>query len=74
VWVPKPKHLRNTLDTLPGISSDSLPKAQSFEKPKSHKHTPLKIEMRFHCDYYERMGIWMCFALGGREESGGVLS
>jgi hypothetical protein len=37
VWVPKPNHLRNTLDTLPGISSD--PFLERHSHPKSPKHT-----------------------------------
>ena len=28
VWVPKPNHLKNPLDTLPNISEDPLPKAK----------------------------------------------
>ena len=28
VWIPKPNHLRNPLDTLPDIPKDSLPKAK----------------------------------------------
>jgi hypothetical protein len=33
VWLPKPNHLRNTLDTFPDISSDPLPRApQPSEK------------------------------------------
>jgi hypothetical protein len=35
VWVPKLNHLRNTLDTLPGISSDPLPKAPQPPKKKA---------------------------------------
>jgi hypothetical protein len=27
VWLPKPNHLRNTLDTFPDIFSDPLPRA-----------------------------------------------
>jgi hypothetical protein len=37
MWVPKPNHLRNTLDTLPNISSDSLPIVH--HPPKSPKLT-----------------------------------
>jgi hypothetical protein len=36
VWLPKPNHLRNTLDTFPDISSDPLPRA-----PQPSKKNPL---------------------------------
>jgi hypothetical protein len=62
VWVSKPYHLRNTLDTLPDISSDPLPRApQPPKKPKTHKQTPPKREVRFHYDYYEREGNLAAF-------------
>jgi hypothetical protein len=60
VWVPKPNHLRNPLDTLPNISEDPLPKAK---KPPRVNHThkrvnqqPSKREVRYHCDYCHRDG------------------
>lgn len=58
VWLPKPNHLRNTLDTLPGISSDHLPRAPQPSKKKapSHKQNPPKREVRYHCEYCERDG------------------
>jgi hypothetical protein len=58
VWVPKPNHLRNTLDTLLDISSDPLPRAPhpSKRRTHSHKQIPLKREVRFHYDYCERDG------------------
>jgi hypothetical protein len=34
VWLPKPNHLRNTLDTFPDISSDPLPRAPQSSKRK----------------------------------------
>jgi hypothetical protein len=72
VWVSKPNHLRNTLDTLPDISSDPLPRApQPLKKPKTHKQTPPKREVRFHYDYYEREGNLA--ALGGTEMNDGFL-
>jgi hypothetical protein len=42
VRVPKPNHLRNTLDTLFDISSDPLPRAPKPSKKKapSHKQNP----------------------------------
>jgi hypothetical protein len=42
VWIPKPNHLRNTLDTLSDISSDPLPRAPKPSKKKapSHKQNP----------------------------------
>jgi hypothetical protein len=55
VWCPKPNHLRNTLDTLPDISSDPLPRApQASKKTHSHKQIPPKREVRFHYEYCER--------------------
>jgi hypothetical protein len=58
VWIPKPNHLRNTLDTLPDISSDPLPRAPQPPKKKapSHKQIPPKREVRYHCEYCERDG------------------
>jgi hypothetical protein len=64
VWVSKPNHLRNTLDTLPDISSDPLPRApQPTKKSKTHKQTPPKREVIFHYDYCEREGnlAALCF-------------
>jgi hypothetical protein len=55
VWVPKPNHLSNTLDTVPGISSVPPPKAQlPKKKASSHKQNPPKREVMFHCDYCGR--------------------
>jgi hypothetical protein len=58
VWVLKPNHLRNPLDTLPNISEDPLPKAK---KPSRVTHTdkkvsqqPPKREVRYHYDYCHR--------------------
>jgi hypothetical protein len=59
VWVPKPDHLRNTLNTLLDISSDPLlraPQSQPPKKPKIHKQTPPKRDVRFYCDYCEKDG------------------
>jgi hypothetical protein len=58
VWLPKPNHLRNTLDTFPNISSDPLPRApQSSEKKVAfYKQNPPKREVRYHCEYCERDG------------------
>ena len=60
VWVPKPNHLKNPLDTLPNISEDPLPKAK---KPLRLNHThnrvsqqPPKREVRYHYDYFHRDG------------------
>jgi hypothetical protein len=55
VWVPEPNHLKNTLDTIPDISSDPLPRApQPPKKLKTHKQISPNIEVMFHCDYCER--------------------
>ena len=60
VWIPKPNHLRNTLDTLSNISEDPLPKAK--QPPRvNHTHKrldqqPPKREVRYHCDYCHRDG------------------
>jgi hypothetical protein len=58
VWIPKPNHFRNALDTLLDISSDPLLRAHKPPKKKSpsHKQTPPKREVRFQCEYYERVG------------------
>jgi hypothetical protein len=58
VWIPKPNHLMNTLDTLLDISSDPLPRAPqpSRKKAPSHKQILPKREVRFHCEYCERDG------------------
>jgi hypothetical protein len=67
VWVPKPNHLKNPLDTLPNISEDPLSKAK---KPSRVTHThkkvsqqPPKREVRYHCDYCYRDGhlVKFCF-------------
>jgi hypothetical protein len=58
MWVPKPNHLRNTLDTLPNNSNYPRPRAPqpSKKKASSHKRIPPKREARFHCEYCERDG------------------
>jgi hypothetical protein len=58
VCVPKPNHLRNTVDTLPDISSDPLLRASQPSKNKatSHKKILPKRGMRFHYEYCERDG------------------
>jgi hypothetical protein len=60
VWVSKPNHLKNPLNTLPNISEDPLPKAK---KPPRVNHTnkrvsqqPPKREVRYHYDYCHRDG------------------
>ena len=40
VWVPKPNHLKNSLDTLPNISKDPLPKAKN---PPRVNHTHKRV-------------------------------
>jgi hypothetical protein len=60
VWVPKPNHLKNPLDTLPNISEDPLPKAKKLPRVNhTHKRVsqqPPKREVRYHCDYCHRDG------------------
>ena len=60
VWVPKPNHFRNSLDTLPNISSAPLPKAKKPQRVNHiHKRVsqpPSKREVRYHCDYCHRDG------------------
>jgi hypothetical protein len=58
VWLPKPNHLRNRLDTLPDISRDTFPRAPQPSKKKapSHKQNAPKREVRYHCEYCERDG------------------
>jgi hypothetical protein len=58
VWLPKPNHLRNTIDIFPDISSDPLPRAPQPSKKKapSHKQNPPKRDVRYHCEYCERDG------------------
>jgi hypothetical protein len=60
VWVLKPNHLRNPLDTLPNISEDPLSNAK---RPPRVNHThkrvsqqPPKREVRYHCEYCHRDG------------------
>jgi hypothetical protein len=72
VWVPKPNHLRNTLDTLPNISSVPPLKAQP---PKNKTPPTNKIHLRererereresvrFQCEYCERDGHLAAFCL-----------
>jgi hypothetical protein len=57
-WLPKPNHIRNTLDTFPDISSDPLPRAPQPSKKKapSHKQNPPKREEMYHCEYCKRDG------------------
>jgi hypothetical protein len=40
VWIPKPNHLRNPLDTLPNISEDPLPRAK---QPPRVNHTHKRV-------------------------------
>jgi hypothetical protein len=67
VWVPKPNHLRNPLDTLLNISEDLLPKAKKLSRvTRTHKKVsqqPPKREVRYHYDYCHRDGhlIVFCF-------------
>jgi hypothetical protein len=67
VWVPKPNHLRNPLDTLPNISEDLLPKSKKSSRvTHTHKKVsqqPPKREVRYHCDYCHRNGhlVEFCF-------------
>ena len=59
VWHPKPNHLRNTLDTLPFISSDPLPRAPQPQPPKNlktHKQTPPRERWDFTVTIFEREG------------------
>jgi hypothetical protein len=60
VWVSKPNHLKNPLDTLTNISKDPLSKAK---KPPRVNHThkrvsqqPPKREVSYHFDYCHRDG------------------
>ena len=43
VWIPKPNHLRNLLDTLPNISKDPLPRSQ---KPPRVNHTHKRVSQQ----------------------------
>jgi hypothetical protein len=67
VWVPKPNHLRNPLDTLLNISEDPLPKAKKTPRVNhTHKRVsqqPPKREVRYHYDYCQRDGhfVEFCF-------------
>lgn len=57
VWILKPNHLRNPLDTLPNISDKPLPKAppRVNQIHKRVSHPPPKREV-YHCDYCKRDG------------------
>jgi hypothetical protein len=78
VWYPKPNYLRNTLDTLPDISSHPLPKAPSHpESPNLTKRLHLRErEMKFQCDYCDREGhlATFCFRRKRDERRGSELS
>ena len=61
VWIPKPNHLRNPLDTLPGIPSEPLPKSKQPPPKVNHTHKRVtyqapKREVRYHCEYCKRDG------------------
>src|SRR5579859_81565 len=60
VWVPKPNHLRNPLDTLPSISEDPLPRARAPPRvtsvPRREYQEPSRREVRYHCEYCQRDG------------------
>jgi len=66
LWIPKPNHLRNPLDTLSDIPEDPLPKAKQPIKV-NHTHQrenkPPKREARYHCEYCKRDGhlVEFCF-------------
>jgi hypothetical protein len=73
VWVLKPNHLKNPLDTLPNISEDPLPRAKKTPRV-NHTHRRVsqqlpKREVRYHCDYCHMVTL-LSFVLGGREMSG----
>jgi len=66
VWVPKPNHLRNPLDTLPNISKEPLPKNKKPTKVNHNKRVsqqPPKREVRYHCKHCHRDGhlVEFCF-------------
>jgi hypothetical protein len=46
VWVPKPNHLMNTLDTLPDISSDPLHKVPQPSKKKAPTTNKIHLKER----------------------------
>jgi hypothetical protein len=57
VWLPKPNHLRNTLDTFPDISSNPLPRAPWPSKKNALPTNKIHPrELRYHCEYCERDG------------------
>ena len=60
VWIPKPNHLRNPLDTLPNIPSEPLPRRNPQPRvthpPQPMYHQPPKHEVRFQCEYCHRGG------------------
>ena len=45
-WLPKPNHIRNTLDTFPDISSDPLPRAPQPSKKKAPSHKKKSTQER----------------------------
>src|SRR5579859_5947014 len=67
VWIPKPNHLRNPLDTLPSISEDLLPRARApfrvIPVPRREYQEPSRREVRYHCEYCQRDGhlVEFCF-------------
>src|SRR5579859_5553351 len=58
VWVEKPNHLRNPLDTLPPAANRRPaphPKAKPQPPPRKPPQ-PLRQAVRFHCDYCHKEG------------------
>jgi hypothetical protein len=70
VWVPKPNHLRNPLDTLPNISKDPLPKAKKLPRVN---HTHKRVSQQPPKSAIGMVTL-LSFASGGREMSGGSMS
>ena len=76
VWVPKPEHMKNTLDSLPGTSK-TKPKAKpkstkpKAKKPKSSPQPqpqPKPWAKTFVCDHCHRQGHLEEFCFRRKQE------
>lgn len=55
IWVEKPNHLKNKLDTLPEIAPKKPP-PKPQDKPQPRVNPQPKQPARFHCEYCKRWG------------------
>ena len=53
---PKPNELRNSLDTLPATTAQVAQKKRAAPPRPQARPSPLKREVRYHCEFCDREG------------------